>query len=322
LFRDGQTMATVELGMSNDIIKGILSEYGFNGGDIVLDIPDFPVVQFDFQRDRPVNRIQTLLNESGAFWRVEGRRFFAWIPSLSAQPQWTYKDSNSIYTLSLTEQVITHHNMVTVSRVNKNGYIATEQSGASDGRFSARFSGKFWNPKLAVVENFGCVIEDVDYFQNGSHVGTTFHLGGSADEVYWTVTPVNPDIPSQWTIRVTGIPDLYMGSGVDLDSTYTYRDEASISAYGELPAPPIETNFVASNAMAQMVAEAFMREQGSLRRTVSFSAPINPWLEIDETIRVTEGVSTYSGIFNIESITTSIQGPDGADTLEVVEYER
>jgi len=144
---------------------------------------------------------------------------------------------------------------------------------------------------------------------------------GEVDEVAFTVTPHDAALFYNWDIQFTGIPIEYVGSGINPNAIYEYEDTASIAAYGELPASNIESNFTATNELAQMKAEAFMREQGRLKRTLDFETIINPYLELDETIRITEKVSGIDNYFNVESVTTTINGADGTDSLQVVEYE-
>jgi hypothetical protein len=320
LFRDYQTMQTIQSSTAKAIIEGILTEFGV--GSRILNVsPDYPVAQFDFQRDRPINRIQTLLNEWGAFWRMEGRTFIAWTPSVKSYGDWTYKDADNIYTLRLNEQVMTLFNKVTACRVSKNADLAYSQEGGSEGRMHGSFSAPCWNPRMSVVFAFGCAVRLVDYFIGSTYVGQGFSVNGRADNVYFTVDPTDPDIAPRWKVEVRGTPESQMGSGVDLNATYTYEDTDSIALYGELPAPDIESNFTATVPMAQIKAEAFMREQGRMKRTITLEAPINPWLELDETVKVDERVSRYAGYFNVERITTSITGFEGNDSLEVVEYE-
>lgn len=338
LFRDNQTMQTFEKITAHNIIQAILSNYGFSSYE--LNFPDFPVMQMDFQRDRPINRIQTLLNEVGAFWRVEGKRFITWIPSVRNRADFHYKDNEDIYLVNLNEQVMNLVNKVTVCRVTKNAFRAFMQEGDSTGRMTGKFSGVFVGVDYRIHSDIGCIFYDVDYFRNGQWVGhqrpqmqsanhpqygnpeTSSGQADEVDEVAFTVAPSPQATSYNWKIEFTGMPIEYIGTRIDPNASYTYADNASISAYGELPAPNIESNFTPSNAIAQMKAEAFMREQGSLKRSIEFEAVINPYLELDETIRITEKVSGVDGYFNVESVTTTINGAEGTDSLQVVEYER
>jgi len=141
LFRDNQTMETFTSTNTHIAIPEILTEYGFVSYD--LDFPDFYLMQMDFQKDRPINRIQTILNEVGAFWRCEGKRFIIWIPSIRTASDFHYQDSAHIYSINVNEQVLNLVNKVKVCRVTKNAYQAFRQAGTTCGRFGGKLSGVF-----------------------------------------------------------------------------------------------------------------------------------------------------------------------------------
>ncbi len=311
LYRDNMTLETWENQQATAIISEILEEVEMNG---TLDIPSFPVLQFDFQQDKPINRIQTLLNEVGAYWRVKDNRFEAWEPKLS-NPTFYYYGPQHIYSMEVEDQSIEYYDSVKVARRTKNADLAWAMESTGEGRQNAQLSGVFWAPQVHIIAAYNCTIELFDWFLNGAYVGHIMNLPASyADELYFTVTPTSDTELPYWKMEIRGTPREYRGSGINLDAQYHYNPS------GTRPAPVIESNFIATNAMAQTKAEAFMRQQGRIRRTLRMTAQINPYLYPGDTIGINDPASGISGTYNVESIATSINGNEGTDTITVVEY--
>lgn len=331
LFRNHQTKETFTNSGAKAIIGSILEDYGFTS--YTLDFTDFTVIQMDFQQTKPINQIQTLLNEVGAVWRVDGTSFYAWVPEIGTATA-TYTDSTNIYSLAVNEQAIELVNKVTVCRVNKNADLAYSGEGSNDGwtteRVSGSFSGYFRNSTLEALSLSNCLLnghhlnplyEEIKWWKDELFLGSGWSCSQEANKITLMIVPINATHPYSWQFEVRGTPSSLYGSSVDPDASYTYRDEDSISAYGLLPAPNIESNFTVSNSQAQAKAEAFMREQGRLKRTVSLEAVINKDIEIGDTITVTEGVGRFTGDFLINSITTNIVEALGTDNIEAVQFE-
>jgi len=301
------------------MVKSLLMNYGFTSWSLPKEL-NYPVMQLDVQQDMPINRIQTLLNEIGAYWKCEGRTFQAWIPPDGKNAAWNYTDSKNLYFLSLHEQIIDYYNKVTVCRVNKNATLAYAGEGTDDGwpKGGTFQYGTVVNPSFRILAKIGCDITDINYFYNDNYVGSGGHILGKADEIRFRVTPNNPNVATYWKVEVRGIPLEISQAGIDPDrSIYTIIRPGTA---GDKPAPDIQSPFTTQHTAA-LKAKAFIKEQGRIRKIVTFGAPINPYLEVDDVIFIEESISRYNGYFCPESITTNVRSPDGEDIIEVVQYE-
>jgi len=317
LFFDNVTRATLKNDTALNMTKTLLGYGGITSWSLPPEL-DYPVAQMDIQRDRLINRIQTFLNEIGALWRMNGKQFVSWIPNPEAVPVYTFESGENIYTLNVTEDVIELYDKVTVTRVSKNAGTAAQSEGTDVGRKNVNLSGKFHQVQFQVVDDFGCTFSNIDWFFEEAYVGSGYNIIGPVDQVYFTVEGSGGATSFHWQIKVTGIPDSYLGTGIDINTEYemTLPGEP-----GDNEAPRIESNFTPNNTVAELKAKAFLREQGSRSIQATFQAPIIDDLTLDDVITINEGVSYFSGDFNIESISYSVEGHEGYMELTVKRYE-
>jgi len=150
--------------------KEVLSIYLTEAGLIPeLTFHDFTIQQIDFQEEKPISVIQTLLDEAGAEWRVEGKRFITWIPmQVSTNSAW---DGRHLYVKESKSNRSTYYNIVKATRTTKNADLA----GALEGfllphtdlpdmyqktTINISFSGIFYGPTLRVNYKAGCTLEN------------------------------------------------------------------------------------------------------------------------------------------------------------------
>lgn len=315
LFFDGITLETKEGKNADTISIELLSTGGISSYSFPASF-GYPVIKMDIQRDRIINRIVTLLNEIGAVWRINGKQFVAWIPDYSSAPSASFASGNNLYTLRSVESVMELFDKVTVTRVSRNADLGGASEGTSLGRQYINLSGAFYSVHFDAIDDFGVTFSNIDWFYEGSYVGSGYNLGGPVDLVYFTVNASSSSY--HWQVAVKGTPSSYLGTGVDLDAKCT---KTLPGTEGEHPAPNIESNFTPTDEIAELKADAFLREQGSFRREITFQAPLTSDLNPSSVIALDEKVTNFTGNFNINSISYVTEGPAGWMEIGAKQYE-
>jgi len=307
---DNQEMATFEHKTAYEIITTILETYGVSNtyfyGSLSDHLQNFPVPQLDFQRDKPINRIQTLLNEVGAYWRMDGKVFTAWIPD-DTDPVKKFREADVRSLGSYKESCLELYDKVTVVRLSRSANIAGQQSGTSVGRTNTGLSGTFYSVQFRVIKDSGVSFSNVDWFYQNAYVGQGFNILGPVDQVYFTLTGSGGATTFDWEVKITGTPAEYLGSGVDLNTKLT---KTKTGTDGKHPAPDIESSFVPNNTIAEIQADAFLRGQGKKLTTASFDTTLQiPRITIQDRIALqlpSVGITTAVE-FDIESISRTAQ---------------
>lgn len=322
LFVDGYTLETYEATNAKAIIIDLLSKGGITSYEFLGDLDDilensFPVVQFDVQRERLINRIQTILNECGAFWEMNGDTFRAWIPDISGEPELTFSTPDDLYVLSLDEETQNYYDKVEVTRMSRNSDLAGQQEGTGVGRQNITLSGVFYTVRLSMESCFNSYIAtdvaEVNWFFEGSEAGSGLNYVGPADEVYYTILATDPGQPNSWNVKATGTPEAYHGSGVDLDTQVIKTIDGSS---GNNEAPRLASNLTPNNTVAELKADAFLREQGYIQTTTSFAIPMTAGISLDKRFQVEEQVGYVTGIFNLEAWSVRVEAGKALMTLE------
>ena len=322
LYLDNQTKQTYENQTGYFVTTDLLEDSGITDYSFATPLgthlsDNFPLAQMDIQRDRYINRIQTLLNECGAVWQMNGTEFVAWIPDSSIKPIKTFY-GNDLYGWNFEESVMELYDKVKVTRINKNSNVALMQEGYKTDRQYAGLSGTFYSVQLQVLRSSGCTIENPDWFYQGHHQGSGFNLLGPVDQVYFTVSPQEGATSFYWNVKVIGIPEAYQGTGIDITTSYK---ETLSGTEGEHPAPDIQSNFTPNNTLAELKAKAFLREQGTLRNTATLPVPIQiPEIDLKDRIKV-KLTDTLEWNYNITGIRTVVQGHEGWEEISVKSYE-
>lgn len=318
---DNKTKETYEDTFGDDIIIDMLSDAGIANysfaGSLSTYLGNFPIMQMDVQRDRYINRIQTLLNECGAVWRMDNNQFRMWIPSNTATVAKTF-DSGDIYdSLRFQESVIELFDKVKVTRLNKNADVALQTSGTSSGRPNSALTGTFYQLHFSVIDDTGCNVTDVEWFKDGISVGGGFNIVGPADEVYYTVNAVSS--PLFYEVKVTGTPEAMLGSGIDIGAEY----EATLpGTTGDNPAPDIQSNFTPNDTLAELKAKAFLREQGSLRTTMTVPTKIQfPKITLEDRVGVDIDEYSLSWDCNVTGIRTFVRPNEAWQEFDLKVYE-
>ncbi len=318
---DNKTKVTYENQTAFYIITDFLEDAGITSYSFSSELQNylqnyFPVMQMDVQRDRYINRIQTLLNECGAVWRMDGATFRAWIPNNTAAPAKTFNISELYNSFSFQESSTELFDKVKVTRMNKNANVALQTSGYTSGRPNSGLSGTFYQVHFSVIDNKGCNVTDVEWFYQGASQGGGFNLLGPVDQVYFTVNALSS--PLYYEVKITGIPEAMMGTGIDLNAQY----EATLpGTSGDNPAPDIQSNFTPNNTLAELKAKAFLREQGSLRTNMTLPVKVQPILTLEDRLRLNIERFNLTWDCNIETIRTYIRPISAWQEFDVKVFE-
>ncbi len=327
---DSQTHETYESQYLKDIFIDILDKYNIDDYDFQGDLDDiltnFPVQQMDFQNTRPIDRIQTGLNEVGAFWRMNGDQFVGWISDTDSIPAKTFTLGVDIESFSHNEESMQLYDKIKCTRISKNANIAAQSEGNSLGEKTISLSGTFRNVLFQVVHNIGCTIpntitEPLRWFYEGDWQGSGYGNSGPVDQCkFWVVMDVGAT-SYEYKIKITGVPEIGLMSGIDLDAQY----EKTLTGYdGNYPYPDLQSNFTSTDEIAELKCNAFLREQGSKKNALTITTfPQLSSVELDDRVTVDFGdFSKISGIYNVESITKTVSGAGGIDSRDTYTLKR
>lgn len=328
LLEDDISITTYRGQTAKEIIIAIAVACGFKAENVVFDYPlnayiDYPVTKMDVVKTKGINKIQALLDECGACWRVEGQRLICWMPSLSdiLSPSRTFEGGSDIYVLAWNRGRQEYYNKVTVLRATQNADVVFQREGDSIGWVDGcSLSSPVYGARLTVENNVNCTVpaDFIHWYRDGTYVGNGYTVSSKVTDLTFSVAESASQTMQNvyWKVKVTGTPEEYLGTGIDINAGAT----SSIGA-GDREAPDIESPYTPSDAVALLQAKAFLREQGRARLSVDFDVPIQHCLYPDYAVDVSEDVCYFAGRFNIETIKTDINGFIGRDTITGVRYE-
>lgn len=331
LMRENQTMASWislpgNIKMAKTIAGQILTNFKVTNYNI--SFTDYPVWKLHFQGERPLDVLNRLFAVPRCVWYWDKDTFFikdpAWKPNGPAD--WTYASGNNLILLDYKRSKRALVNQVEARRTLDAVYTGADQEGNDVGAKEITFSTPLWNATMQRETRY-CYIDYVYWHNAKGETGTSPGPLEPVTKVTFIVWPwASVPYGSQyyWRVIIRGMEnysDTVLGTNL-FDRQYHVRikNQTSIDKYGLRPErEPYEDPMIPNREWARRYCERKLDESGRLLETMTFECPLNPFMEPNDTARITENHAGIDGYFLIENVDISI-GSDIMQTFGCTKY--
>lgn len=332
LLRENQTMASFvsspgSIKMAKQTVIDILNNFKVTKNNV--DFTDYPLWKVHFQGERPLDILTRIFNIPRCKWYWKADTFYVRDPGFkpNGPADWEYAAGDNLILVDYKRSKRGLINVAEARRTLESVYTGVDQEGNDVGAKEITFSQPLWNVSMQRDCKF-CYIDYVYWHNANGETGTDPGPLEPVNKVTFIVWPW-ASVPSgsqyYWHVIVRGMEnysDQVLGSTL-FDKTFHVRstNETSVNAYGRRPMrEPEEDPLIPNAAWAKTITERILDESGRLVETINFDCPLNPFMEPDDTVKITEPHAGLNHYFLIENVDVSLSGNDVSQNFGVTKY--